>query len=462
MERNEIGAHETTERGQRVQNQQEIHQTDDDSRGRQKRPHDAERSPAEQNPGTVEKPATQKRNRSPSQSPVRQRRPNVPVRRSSPVAEGRGERRTSNPSGENGPLFMTYVHEAVSWAQKADPQNLTITKAPFPNSTEEIYRLLRNDGLRNAIKSHLQRYTEAYVAVKPKLTGAGKVKSINDGLQPFIAVVYGPTGSGKSQFLRNVISSALIQPAAETVFLITPDEGMLPNEEIAAWRAQCVEGLYAVEKKSLNRLVPQFILLTYEKATSDENLSIDNPNNVFAKAASKGSVCIIMDECMNKLSCGKAVSAFFHALPSKIYGRYPKCVGYTLLVVLHNMCPRQDRGNVKDLRIQSKCHIISPQLDPGQIGRFIKTYSFGLPKSMIPVLLDIIDSIRQKSKYSWIIYNNCPSVEALRWLYYTPEEQLNPIYVNLQMLYFQTCKELRNLASLRHSHKLYNSKIKKQ
>lgn len=55
--------------------------------------------------------------------------------------------------------------------------------------------------------------------VAPLLREDGSCRSLNYHLQPVIGVIYGPTGCGKSQLLRNLLSSQLITPAPETVFL---------------------------------------------------------------------------------------------------------------------------------------------------------------------------------------------------------------------------------------------------
>lgn len=290
------------------------------------------------------------------------------------------------------------------------------------------------------------KYQKAVNASHLLLNPNGTLRSLNHGIQPFIATVYGPTGSGKSQFLRNLISTKLIEPPPETVFFVTPERGTVTNEEKLTWEAQCVEGTYNSNCEPLTKtFLPSFVNLSFREAIDDENLSIDSPKNVFVKAATKGPICIIIDECMNQLGNCKSVSSFFHALPSKIFGRFPNCTGYSVLVVLHNMNPRSDRGNIKDLKIQSKCHIISPQLDAQQVARFIRNYSFGFPFSMVSVIKDIVDHARMHSKYSWLVYCNIPAQESFRWCYYTPEEQLKPLYVDLQAIMLETCQHIRKV-----------------
>lgn len=57
--------------------------------------------------------------------------------------------------------------------------------------------------------------------VTPLLREDGSCSSLNYQLQPVIGVIYGPTGCGKSQLLRNLLSSQLINPPPETVFCIS-------------------------------------------------------------------------------------------------------------------------------------------------------------------------------------------------------------------------------------------------
>lgn len=346
---------------------------------------------------------------------------------------------------------INFLSSTIEWANSVDKEKCAAAKPPFPEKyTDDIGK---NQTLVHSASRHEQEFVRRLSSCQKKLC-RGKIPTINDGVQPFIVTVYGPTGSGKSQFIRNIMSSQLIQPPAETVFLITPDKSMIPAEEIASWKAQCVEGAYNANVKPITKkLIPTFVQLSFDEAIAEHNLAIDNPKNVFALQASKGPICVIMDECMNKLSGVTAVSSFFHAMPSKLLGRFPLCSGYTVIVVLHNMCPRHDRGTIKDLKIQSKCHIISPQIDPQQICRFIKTYSFGMTPQLISVMLDILNHVRTKNKYSWLIYNNCPTDEAFRWSYYTPEDEITPIYMNLQSIYCEMAKEIRSVLLARQSAK---------
>lgn len=326
---------------------------------------------------------------------------------------------------------------------KIDP---SISKEPFPSENEIFSTAPAHYQLMADIHAAAVKTQMAVNTAHGALDKNGNITSLNGGVQPFICTIYGPTGSGKSQFIRNLISSQMLDPKPETVFFITPQIGTVPPTERLAWKAQCVEGVFNAKGEPLTSVMePTFVQLTFDEATTEQNLNVTHPNNVYSKAAQRGPICIVMDECMNQLGSAPPMSAMFHALPSKILGRFPKCTGFYVIVVLHNMNPRQDRGNIKDLKIQSKCHVISPQLETSQITRFIKMYGFGFAPALIPVIKDIVNHARQNSKFSWLVYNNAPINESVRWAYYSPNDQLKPIFMDLQNIYLQTCQDIRRV-----------------
>ncbi len=272
----------------------------------------------------------------------------------------------------------------------------------------------------------------------PYLNPQGACRSINFQMQPVIGVVYGPTGCGKSQLLRNIISSQLITPPPETVFFIVPQIDMIPPQEISAWETQICEGNYSMGPQGTlvpqsGSLMPKFIKMAYSDLTQEYNYDLSDPRNIFAKAASKGPIAIILDECMEDLGAHKGISKFFHAFPSKLHDKFPKCTGYSVMVVLHNMNPRKDHaGNISNLKIQAKLHIISPKMQPSQLNRFINQYTKGLPLPISLLLKDIFNYHKINTNYDWIIYNTCPENEALQWSYLHPSEGLIPMYLNVQ------------------------------
>ncbi|QEJ80750.1 IVa2 protein [Amniota adenovirus 1] len=435
-----------------IQHTANHHKENADPRQRQEHPDDHKRIHPNTNTSTMEKEKTEghtQQRRPDLHQQVRDRSDTSPIRQFKPLSTGQNN--PDSPHKNRVARAVNFISSTIEWAHSVDKEKSGVAKHPFPTKyTDDISK---NQTIVNSACRYEKEFVKHLNSCQSKLKN-GKIPSINDGVQPFIVTVYGPTGSGKSQFIRNIISSQLIQPPAETIFLITPDKSMIPNEEIASWRAQCVEGAYDAKSRPITkRLIPNFIQLSFDEAIADNNLTIDNHNNIFSQYASKGPICVIMDECMNKLSSVNAVSSFFHAMPSKLLGRFPLCNGYTVIVVLHNMCPRHDRGTIKDLKIQSKCHIISPQIDPNQISRFIRTYSFGMTPCLISIMLDIINHVRANNKYSWLIYNNCPTNEAFRWSYYTTEGGITPIYINLQSIYCEMAKEIRSMMISRQTSK---------
>nr|WGN96523.1 IVa2 protein [Lemur mastadenovirus] len=292
-------------------------------------------------------------------------------------------------------------------------------------------------------------------SVVPYLQEDGSCRSLNFSLQPLIGVIYGPTGCGKSQLLRNLMSTHLISPAPETIFFITPQIDMVPPQEIMAWQSQICEGNYKAGPEGTiipqsGTLLPRFVKMSYADLTQEHNYDVTHPDNVFARAASKGPIAIIMDECMEELGKHKGIAKFFHAFPSKLHDRFPKCTGYTVLVVLHNMNPRKDLGgNIANLKIQAKMHILSPKMHPSQITRFINTYTKGLPLAISLLLKDIFNHHSNHSQYDWIIYNTCPEHDALQWLYLHPREGLMPMYLNVQAFLYSVLEKIHRTLSER-------------
>lgn len=333
----------------------------------------------------------------------------------------------------------------MEWRQQVQKIDDGICRDPFPTLDEILENIAKHSVIINDVYESSARQKEALLKAEKNMVD-GAMTSLNYGSQPFIATVYGPTGSGKSQFIRNIISTRLIEPPPRTIIFITPEVNTITKEEKLSWEAQVVEGNYdALKRPQSSSLQPDFLPMAFHEVVTEQNLNMDDEQNIFCKYAQRGPICVIFDECMNILGSHASISRLFHALPSKIVGRYPKCNGFSLIVVLHNMNPRHDRGNIKDLKIQSKCHIISPQLESSQIKRFIKAYSFGFPQALLPVLKDIVDHARTNDRYSWLIYNNIPAQEAFRWSFYSPKNGLRPIYMNIQSLYYETCNAIRRI-----------------
>ncbi|QJX16393.1 IVa2 [Human adenovirus 40] len=317
-------------------------------------------------------------------------------------------------------------------------------------SLEELLSLGGERLLQDLVKEN-QHVRSMMNEVTPLLREDGSCISLNYQLQPVIGVIYGPTGCGKSQLLRNLLSTQLINPPPETVFFIAPQVDMIPPSEIKAWEMQICEGNYAPGPEGTiipqsGTLLPRFIKMAYDELTLEQNYDVSHPNNIFAKAASQGPIAIIMDECMENLGGHKGVSKFFHAFPSKLHDKFPKCTGYTVLVVLHNMNPRRDLGgNIANLKIQAKMHLISPRMHPSQLNRFVNTFTKGLPLAISLLLKDIFQFHAQKPCYDWIIYNTTPEHDALQWSYLHPRDGLMPMYLNIQAHLYRVLENIHKV-----------------
>ncbi|AKT26020.1 IVa2 [Equine adenovirus 2] len=322
-------------------------------------------------------------------------------------------------------------------------------------SLDELLSLAGEPFLREMIQCN-RTVRKMMNDVVPFIHSDGSCNSLNYNMQPVIGVVYGPTGCGKSQLLRNLLSSGLLKPAPETVFFIAPHVDMIPPQEMTAWKTQICEGNYEpgpdgtlVPRSS--SLMPRFVKMAYEELTLDHNYDVAHPENVFAAAASQGPIAIIMDECMENLGGHKGVAKFFHAFPSKLHDRFPRCSGYNVFVVLHNMNPRKDLGgNISNLKIQAKLHLISPRMHPSQISRFVNNFTKGMPLPISLLLKDIINFHSQNCKYDWVVYNTDPPNDALQWCYLHPTEGLMPMYLNVQCFLYSVLLQIHRLLNNRH------------
>ncbi|AMB43021.1 IVa2 [Bat mastadenovirus WIV13] len=350
--------------------------------------------------------------------------------------------------------------QSMSWAEGLKPLNIF-------NSFDDLISF-GGEKLLNELLEENKIIKKEFTSVQEYLHKNQTCKSLNYNMQPFIGVIYGPTGSGKSQLLRNLLSSQLIHPQPETIFFIVPQIDMIPPHEFSAWESQICEGNYLAGPDGIvipqsSTLMPKFIKMSYDEFIQDHNYDISDPNNVFAQAAKEGPIAIIMDECMENLGSTKGIAKFFHAFPSKLHDKFPKCTGYTVLVVLHNMNPRKDNcGNIATLKIQAKMHILSPKMQPMQLNRFINTYTKNLPLAITLLLKDIFNYHNLHSKYDWIIYNTVPEHDALQWMYLNPTEGVMPMYLNVQCKLYNILVKIHKILHDRSRWNKYyhNKKIK--
>ncbi|QIZ64180.1 IVa2 [Guinea pig adenovirus] len=287
------------------------------------------------------------------------------------------------------------------------------------------------------------------------LDAEGRAATVNHGVQPFIGVIYGPTGCGKSQLIRNLMSSHLISPSPETIFFVAPHLDMIPPQEIMAWRAQICEANFKRGPEDTivplsGTLLPAFQPLTYADLLQEKNYDVAHPENVFARAAARGPIAIVMDECMEELGGYRGIAKFFHAFPSKLHDRYPRCTGYAVLVVLHNMHPRKDAaGNISTLKIQAKFHFMSPQMQPNQLYRFINTYTKALPVPISVLLKDVCGHYARQHCYDWIVYNAQPPHADLQWCYLHPADGLRPLCLHSYSVLYRCLEYIHGKLSAR-------------
>ncbi|BBJ21539.1 encapsidation protein IVa2 [Crane-associated adenovirus 1] len=292
-----------------------------------------------------------------------------------------------------------------------------------------------------------------------KLLQNGSLTSLNMGRQPIIGIIYGPTGSGKSHLIRAIISCNMLHPIPETVFFVTPEKNMIPPIEQTAWNLQLVEGNYECKDDGTiapktSTFKPKFIPITYDEATSIENLNIDNSNNIFVKESKEGPIAIIMDECMDRLCSGNSVSVLFHALPSKLFARNAKCTAFYIFVVLHNMSPRTPIGNVPTLKVNAKLHIISCHIPQFQFSRFLLSFAHNISKDLMCLLKAYFAYLQEKQKFSWIMYTPDPLSESFRWTSIDTNYNIIPLNVNIQE-YFNKALKLIQKFSITHKKRLH-------
>lgn len=279
----------------------------------------------------------------------------------------------------------------------------------------------------------------------------GQLQSLNMGKQPVIGVIYGPTGSGKSHLLRALISCNMLKPIPETVIFITPEKNMIPPIEQTSWNLQLLESNYDCKNDGTfaprtSTFMPDFIEMTYEEATSPENLNIESPTNIYVTASKRGPLAIVMDECMDRLCSGSSVSVLFHALPSKLFARSALCTGLYIFVVLHNMAPRTAIGNVPTLKVNAKIHIMSCHIPQFQFSRFLYSFAHNISKDIMVLLKAYFAYLQQNQKFSWVLYTPDPISESFRWCTLDKQYNIIPLNVNIQECFLKAAKHVIRFA----------------
>ncbi|ANA50310.1 pIVa2 protein [Fowl adenovirus 8b] len=291
----------------------------------------------------------------------------------------------------------------------------------------------------------VQRAVERQEREDSRFLVDGQLPSLNMGRQPVIGVIYGPTGSGKSHLLRALISCDMLQPIPETVIFVTPEKNMIPPVEQTAWNLQLLESNYSCRQDGTFApktctFRPDFVEMTYEEATSPENLNIEHPDNVYVNASRQGPIAIVMDECMDKLCSGSSVSVLFHALPSKLFARSANCTAFYVFVVLHNLAPRTAIGNVPTLKVNAKIHILSCHIPQFQFSRFLYSYAHNISKELVVLLKAYFAYLQQNQKFSWLTYSPDPVSDSFRWCVLDQRYAILPLNINIQEKFFRASK----------------------
>lgn len=294
-----------------------------------------------------------------------------------------------------------------------------------------------------------------------------ELPSINMGYYPFVSLVIGPTGSGKSQLLRNLLGYKKINPLPEAVIFITPTKGMISHDEITLWKTQLQEGNYSAN--SNNELYPttnvfniEFIECAFDDVITPENLDVNNEKSIFNIWSKKGPLCIILDECMQKLIQKSNISPLYCSLPSKLCSKYGNAL--YMFVVLHNVNPLSGNGNnIMDLKAQARLHILSTKNQPLQLSNFVHNRSGGLDPGIKTILMNSIIS-EKNSKYSFVMYNTCPVRESFQWsAILDGGKHIYPLCLDMQALLLDSVLRVCNvqLHKLRNLRRYTNNKKRK-
>ncbi|ADM53792.1 IVa2 [Turkey adenovirus 1] len=346
-----------------------------------------------------------------------------------------------------------FYDRVVGWYRGAvDLAPELFREQPFP-PYDQFYGL---GGVNDRFKD-LQAEVERQEAVDRQHLVDGQLPSVNMGKQPLIAVVYGPTGSGKSHLLRALLSCNMLDPIPETVIFVTPEKNMIPPVEQTAWNLQLVESNYECNPDGTftprtAAFRPDFVEMTYDEATAPEHLNIDHPANVYVQAARKGPVAVVMDECMDRLCSGSSVSVLFHALPSKLFARSSRCTAFYVFVVLHNMAPRTAIGNVQTLKVNAKAHLISCHIPQFQFARFLFSFAHNLSKDLAALLKAYVAYLQQSQPFSWVLYTPDPVSESFRWCVIDRHYSVIPLNVNVQEKFLKAARLIARFCHHKRRH----------
>ncbi|ACW84421.1 IVa2, partial [Great tit adenovirus 1] len=193
-----------------------------------------------------------------------------------------------------------FYTKTVAWKAAVDDINTSI----LPNCKPPSFKEFESYNSSVDLRSNMRKYNEINLLNQDYLQD-NELPSINMGAYPLISLIIGPTGCGKSQLLRNLLGFRKIQPMPESVIFITPTKGMISHDEITLWKAQLQEGNYSTKNQCIypktNVFNIDFIECAFDDVINTENLDINNEKSIFSTCCKKGPVCVILDECMQKL-----------------------------------------------------------------------------------------------------------------------------------------------------------------
>ncbi|WXH85146.1 encapsidation protein IVa2 [Pigeon adenovirus 1] len=350
--------------------------------------------------------------------------------------------------------YEDFYRRVVAWYRGAVDLAPNLFKEKTFPSYDEFYSL---GGLDDAFKD-LARDVRRQEELDAEYLRDGRLPSLNMGRQPVIAVIYGPTGSGKSHLIRALLSCDMLQPVPETVIFVTPERSMIPPVEQTAWTAQLLQSNYRCKPDGTfapktGAFRPEFIELTYDEATAPHNLNIEHPDNLYVQKARRGPLAVVLDECMDRLCTGSSVSVLFHALPSKLFARSAQCTAFYMIVVLHNMAPRTAVGNVPTLKINAKIHLVSCHIPQFQFAKFLYAFAHNISKDLVVLLRAYFAYLQTHKRYSWVAYTPDPVAESFRWCTVDKDLAIIPLNVNIQERFLLAAQQVLRFAA-RHRKQL--------
>ncbi|AEC32097.1 IVa2 [Raptor adenovirus 1] len=345
-----------------------------------------------------------------------------------------------------------YYDRLKSWKEAVDEINSSI----LPDCTLPPYKEFESYDSGVDLRSNMRKFNEIQSVNNHYLIN-NELPSINMNSFPFVSLVIGPTGSGKSQLIRNLLCFKKIQPMPEAVIFITPTKGTISHDEVILWKTQLQEGNYSSKNNNIypttKVLNVEFIECAFDDVITPENLDINNESSIFSQWSKKGPVCVVLDECMQKLIQKPNISPLYCSLPSKLCSKYGN--PFYMFVVLHNVNPISGNGNnIMDLKVQAKIHILSTKNQPLQLSHFVNNRSGGLNPGIKTILMNSIVS-EKNCKYSFVMYNTCPIRDSFQWsAILEGGKHIFPMGLDLQTLMLDSILRICNV----HMYKIRNKK----